>query len=77
MPRWGVPSMSPSSGSLRSPTVNSGQLLGQLSCHLGRWRAGRQCFPKLAADENGAMAKLTDSLFAKLLEEDADDECRS
>jgi hypothetical protein len=32
--------------------------------------------PKLAADENGAMAKLTDSLFAKLLE-DADGERRS
>jgi hypothetical protein len=30
-----------------------------------------------AADENGAMTKLTDSLFACFLEEDADDECRS
>ena len=33
--------------------------------------------PRFAADENGAMAKLTDSLFATLLEEDADDEWRS
>jgi hypothetical protein len=34
-------------------------------------------FLDFAADENGATAKLTDSLFAKLLEEDADDERRS
>jgi hypothetical protein len=34
-------------------------------------------FLDFAADENGATAKLTDSLFAKLLEEDADDEHRS
>jgi hypothetical protein len=31
-------------------------------------------FLDFAADESGATAKLTDSLFAKLLEEDADDE---
>jgi len=31
-------------------------------------------FLDFAADENGATAKLTDSLFAKLLEENADDE---
>jgi hypothetical protein len=34
-------------------------------------------FLDFAADENGATAKLTDSVFAKLLEEDADDELRS
>jgi hypothetical protein len=34
-------------------------------------------FLDFAADENGATAKLTDSLFAKLLEEDANDERRS
>jgi hypothetical protein len=34
-------------------------------------------FLDFAADENGATAKLTDSLFARLLEEDADDEPRS
>jgi hypothetical protein len=34
-------------------------------------------FLDFAADENGATAKLTDSLFAKLLEEDTDDERRS
>jgi hypothetical protein len=34
-------------------------------------------FLDFTADENGATAKLTDSLFAKLLEEDADDEGRS
>jgi hypothetical protein len=34
-------------------------------------------FLDFAADENGATAKLTDNLFAKLLEEDADDEPRS
>ena len=34
-------------------------------------------FLDFAADENGAAAQLTDSLFAKLLEEDADDESRS
>jgi hypothetical protein len=34
-------------------------------------------FLDFAADENGATAKLTDSLFAKLLEQDADDERRS
>jgi len=34
-------------------------------------------FLYFAADESGATAKLTDSLFAKLLEEDTDDERRS
>jgi hypothetical protein len=34
-------------------------------------------FLDFAADEHGATAKLTDSLFARLLEEDADDEPRS
>ena len=34
-------------------------------------------FLDFAADEDGATAKLTDSLFAKLLEEDADDESGS
>jgi hypothetical protein len=34
-------------------------------------------FLDFAADEHGATAKLTDSLFAGLLEEDADDEPRS
>jgi transposase len=34
-------------------------------------------FLDFAADESGATAKLTDSLFAKLLEEDTDDERRS
>jgi hypothetical protein len=33
-------------------------------------------FLDFAVDENGATAKLTDSLFAKLLEEDADDGSR-
>jgi hypothetical protein len=34
-------------------------------------------FLDFAADESGATAKLTDSLFARLLEEDIDDERRS
>ena len=34
-------------------------------------------FLDFATDENGATAKLTDSLFAKLLEEDAGDERKS
>lgn len=34
-------------------------------------------FLDFAADESGATAKLTDSLFARLLEEDAGDEGRS
>jgi hypothetical protein len=34
-------------------------------------------FLDFAADENGATAKLTDGLFTRLLEEDADDEGRS
>ena len=39
------PRCGPSSGSLRSPTVSSGQPLGPLTCYLARWRAGQQCFP--------------------------------
>jgi hypothetical protein len=34
-------------------------------------------FLDFVADESGATAKLTDSLFAKLLVEDTDDERRS
>jgi hypothetical protein len=34
-------------------------------------------FLDFAADENGATTKLTDTLFAKLLEEDAGDERKS
>ena len=34
-------------------------------------------FLDFAADEDGATAKLTDSLFAKLLEQDADDDGRN
>jgi hypothetical protein len=41
---------------------------------LGLHRMAPSRLSRFTADEQGATAKLTDSLFARLLEDDADDE---